>query len=110
MSPNEYLDQIVRPNLAALQQDFGSLRRALNVIHSIDALAAHIFVAVRPLPGIRDDTGYREGLAARNKDFALLRDVAKGGKACGTSAGKAIGLQCHPDDLAGAWLGRGSLG
>ena len=45
MTPREYVDEIVRPNLADLERDEGNLRYALNAVHAVDALAARIYVA-----------------------------------------------------------------
>ena len=44
MTPIEFLEEIVRPNVAAFHADYGSLRNAYNAVASVDALAAHPFV------------------------------------------------------------------
>jgi hypothetical protein len=82
MTPPEYLENVVRPNVADLHMQFDSIRLACNAIASVDALAAYIFVwcqasAHSEISGIKDDTGYRATLAKRNTDFKLLRDTAK---------------------------------
>ncbi len=53
MTPREYVDEIVRPNLADLESDECNPRHALNAVHAVDALAARIYVAA----GGRDVTG-----------------------------------------------------
>ncbi len=79
MTPREYIEAVVRPNLADLERDEGDLRHALNAVHAVDALAARIFVAVggRESTGAKDDTHYRKMLANQHADFALLHDLAK---------------------------------
>jgi hypothetical protein len=81
MTPREFLDQVVRPNLDGLEGNFGDLRFAFNAVLAIDALAAHIFHAVDAaavgLPNNADDGAYRDGLAKRSSEFQLLRDIAK---------------------------------
>ena len=79
MTPLEYVDEIIRPNLADLEKDEGNLRHALNAVHAVDALAARIYVAAggRDGTGARGDDEYRKMLADRHGDFALLRDLAK---------------------------------
>jgi hypothetical protein len=75
-------DQVVLPNVADLNADYGDLRRAMNAVLSVDALAAHIFDwCRRHVPSAtlaaRDDSNFRELLAQQNADFGLLRDIAK---------------------------------
>lgn len=79
MTPREYIEAVVRPNLADREKDEGGLRHALNAIHAVDALAARIFVAVggREGTGAKDDTLFRKMLAEQHADFALLHDLAK---------------------------------
>lgn len=82
MTPREYIDQIVAPNLAELATDYGNLRLALNAVHAVDALAAHIFYGAggKGKVGVADDLAYRESLARQDTEFGLLRDVAKAAK------------------------------
>ena len=81
MTPREYIEAVVRPNLADLERDEGDLRHALNALHAVDALAARIFVAAggKAATGAKDDTDYREDLveADASGNFRILRDVAK---------------------------------
>src|SRR4051812_32396720 len=77
MTPVEYLREIVEPNLAALAADYGSIRHNLNVVHAVDALAAHVFYASNGAAPGADDTLYRAELAKLHPEFALLRDIAK---------------------------------
>lgn len=37
MTPREFLDQVVRPNLADFEVNFGSIRYAHNAVASVDA-------------------------------------------------------------------------
>ena len=70
MTPRAFLDQVVRPNVAALVAAYDDPRDAFNAIASIDALAGLIYEALRgrgdltvaPLGG---DDEYRNDLAAR---------------------------------------------
>lgn len=82
MTPREYLDQVVRPNIADLARDNGDLRLALNAVHAVDALAAHIFYGAGGAAkiGDKDDVAYRARLAGQDAEFGLLRDVAKAAK------------------------------
>jgi hypothetical protein len=43
MTPREFLDEVVRPNVAEFNVNFGSLRTAYNAVAAVDALAAHIY-------------------------------------------------------------------
>ncbi len=85
MTPQEFLETVVRPNVGDFHSDFADLRRAHNSISAVDALAAHLYVwaTINNPPAVAsssDDTVYRAELAARNQDFALLRDIAKAQK------------------------------
>ena len=80
MTPREFLDQVVRPNVADFHANYGSLRHGYNAVAVVDALAAHIFWYIRNAPAQGDDTAYRATLASRNHDFRLLRDIAKAQK------------------------------
>jgi hypothetical protein len=85
MTPREYLENVVRPNVADLHNQFDSVRFACNAVASVDALAAYIFVwcqawAPIEIDGLTDDPNYRATLAQRNPDFLLLRDTAKAQK------------------------------
>ena len=85
MTPREFLETVVRPNIDNLTGKNGSLIDAYNAVAAVDALAGHLFVWLRQnKPGAivmcRDDTEYREKLAERSPDFRFLRDLAKAQK------------------------------
>jgi hypothetical protein len=82
MTLQEFHDQVVLPNVADFNANFSSLRHAFNAIAAVDALAAHIYKwcemnAITHICGINNDNAYRHELAKRNRDFELLRDIAK---------------------------------
>jgi hypothetical protein len=84
-TPRQFLDQIVRPNVADFCADDADVRRAYNAVAAVDALAAHIYVwctanAPAEVSGCKDDTQYRERLAASHDDFRWLRNIAKAQK------------------------------
>jgi hypothetical protein len=85
MTPRQFFEQIVRPNLAEFHADDSDMRHAYNAAAAVDALAAHIFVwctahATAEVAGLKDDSHYRAKLAAAHDDFRLLRDIAKAQK------------------------------
>ena len=85
MTPREFLEQVVRPNVADFHANYGSLRHSYNAVAAVDALAAHIYVwCTTNVPaqvyGAADDSAYRTKLAGLNHDFGLLRDIAKAQK------------------------------
>ncbi|MGA7791775.1 MAG: hypothetical protein WCA19_01970 [Candidatus Acidiferrales bacterium] len=93
MTPREYLENVVRPNIADLHNQSDSVRLACNAIATVDALAAYIFYwchawAPSEITGLKDDTDYRATLAQRNPDFLLLRDTAKAQKHVRLTRGK----------------------
>ena len=90
MDLRDYLDNVVRPNVAEFEKDYASLRLAHNAAHSVDALAAHIYSAAGGAAAKlgKDDTEFRELLAAKNEMFRLLRDVAKAVKHVELKRGK----------------------
>ena len=92
MTPRDYLEQIVRPNLADLADNYGDIRKAMTAVHSADALAAHIFHAVggRIVTGAANDTAYRKLLAGENGEFRLVRDLAKAAKQVVLHRGKPL--------------------
>jgi hypothetical protein len=82
VTPGEFLQTVVRPNVEEFNADYGNVRRAHNAVAAVDALAAHIYVwcktnAPSEIAGLADDTHYRERLAGCSSDFRLLRDIAK---------------------------------
>lgn len=77
MTPLEYLENVIEPNVAALRADFSNLRHNLNAVHAVDALAAHIYHASNGAAPGEDDSHYRDEIAKLYPEFALLRDIAK---------------------------------
>lgn len=82
MDARAFHDQVVLPNVADLIAEYGDLRRAMNAVLSVDALAAHIYHWCRQHAptgtlGASDDSHFRDLLARQNGEFGLLRDVAK---------------------------------
>jgi hypothetical protein len=80
--PRQFLQVVVLPNVLDFHQNYGELRYAYNAIAAVDALAAHLYVwatvnAPTTVATSSDDTAYRATLAARDHNFALLRDIAK---------------------------------
>jgi hypothetical protein len=87
MTPREFLESIIRPNVDEFHRHYGDLRRAYNVIGCVDALAAHIYTwcmiqAPAEVAGIKNDSDYRATLAGRSPSFGLLRDIAKARSMC----------------------------
>lgn len=85
MTPRDFLQDIVCPNVSDFHANFGSLRHAHNAVSAVDALTAHLYVwATANNPSAvahsNDDSHYRNSLAARDQSFALLRDIAKAQK------------------------------
>jgi hypothetical protein len=80
MTPREFLDQVVRPNVAEFNLHSGSLRAAYNAVAAVDALAAHIFWSDAEVKKDKNDDRYRERLAKKDENFRLLRDIAKAQK------------------------------
>lgn len=85
MTPREFLNVVVQPNVVDFHGNFHDVRHAFNAVNAVDALAAHLYVwaKVRGLAAvatIRDDSHYRQTLASRNQSFELLRDIAKAQK------------------------------
>ncbi|MHB1104418.1 MAG: hypothetical protein ACYC0C_16905 [Devosia sp.] len=84
MTPREFLEQVVRPNEAEFEANFGSVRHAHNAVASVDALAARLYHSLKAssqsATGAKDDSAYRQQLADANADFGVLRDLAKANK------------------------------
>lgn len=64
MTPRQFLNEVVQPNIDEFYANIGSKRHAFNVVAAVDALAAHIFVwckhnAPQQVARIKDDTAYR---------------------------------------------------
>ena len=85
MTPREFLETVVRPNMEDFNANYGSVRHAHNAVAAVDALAAHLYQwcetnAPSEIAGVSDDTLYRARLAQSSPDFHLLRDIAKAQK------------------------------
>lgn len=85
MSPRQFLETVVRPNIRVFHDNFADQRHAYNAISAIDALAAHLYFwasanAPAAVVSDPDDTYFRGSPAKRDPQFALLRDIAKAQK------------------------------
>jgi hypothetical protein len=85
VTPREFLENVVRPNIEDFNANYASVRHAHNAVAALDALTAHLYLwcktnASAEIAGISDDTEYRERLAQSSSDFRLLRDIAKAQK------------------------------
>lgn len=85
MTPKDFLEVMVRPNVADFKARFDDLRLAFNAVAAVDALAAQLYAwcqqnAPAEIVGVPSDTHYRGRLAQANAEFALLRDIAKANK------------------------------
>jgi hypothetical protein len=82
LKARQFLEEIARPNVVDLADDYGNVRKALNALHSVDALTAYIYndAGRRSGTGSKDDSQFRAKLSKQNPDFRLLRDVAKAAK------------------------------
>ena len=85
MTPREFLEAVVRPNVDAFHDDISSVRHAFNAINAVDALVSHLYVwassnAPKVIAGTKHDSAYRNRLATSNQQFGLLRDIAKAQK------------------------------
>lgn len=82
MTPREFYNDVVIPNLAEFESKYDDIRLCHNAVGAVDSLAAHIYFFLRSnqpnlVSGIFDDSGFRHHLANQHSDFGLLRDVAK---------------------------------
>jgi hypothetical protein len=80
-----FLEEIVRPNVADLSENFSDIRRAFNAVAAVDACAAHLYhyldkISHPDVAGISDYNHYRNVISQDLPDFALLRDIAKSQK------------------------------
>jgi hypothetical protein len=93
MTPREFLEAVVRFDVAEFRDEYGDIRRAYHAVTAADALAAHIFVWCRTnapaeITGLDDDNHYRGKLSERSSEFRLLRDIAKAQKHVHLERGK----------------------
>jgi hypothetical protein len=77
MTPAEFLNWIVTPNVAAAGDDVGNMRHAVNAILALDALAGilHADLHKRGLE-TADDGAFRDKLAAQYLEYRIVRDTA----------------------------------
>jgi hypothetical protein len=85
MTPRDFLQDVVRPNIAEFEAEYASERRAFNAVAAVDALSAHIYVWCRKnapdeVTDITDDSAFRAELAKRCPEVGMLRDIAKAQK------------------------------
>ena len=85
LTPRQFLEEVVRPNLADMDEAPDDRRHAFNAAAAIDALAGLIYEELRQshsseVAGIEGDEEYRDTLAGKDRYFALLRDLARAQK------------------------------
>ena len=120
MTPREFLEAVVRFDVAEFRDEYGDIRRAYHAVTAVDALAAHIFVWCRTnapaeITGLDDDTHYRGQLSERSSDFRLLRDIAKAQKHVHLERGKpevtkAAQVVARPLGFGEGGFGQGRFG
>jgi hypothetical protein len=78
MTPAEFLNEIVAPNVAALSDDVGDLRLAVNAILTLDAMAGiiHDNLYKRGLVTTANDVEFRDRLALQYPEYVIVRDAA----------------------------------
>ncbi|GEM_PF-3711016 len=113
MTPRQFLNDIVCPNVKDFHDNYDNLRYAYNAIAAVDSLAAHLYVwANNHAPGsvssASDDSHYRALLASRDSDFALLRDMAKAQKHVHLSRGNP--QIANADQISSRTVGYGEGG
>lgn len=84
MTPREFLDIVVRPDIADFIDNYGDIRLGYNATAAVDSLMAHIFEWCRDnapteISDVVDDSAFRHELVRRlnNEDLSLLVEVAK---------------------------------
>jgi len=82
MTPREYLNLVVKPNVEEFIQDVSDPRRAYNAIATADALAAHVFYWCKmnmpdEIRGMKSDDDYRGEVQRSRPNIGLVHDVAK---------------------------------
>lgn len=81
MRPSRFFEEVVTPNLQAMNDRPGDVRLVINAILTIDALVGLLHVSLRDVDhpdtaGLPDDEDYRERLAVRCPGYAAVRDTA----------------------------------
>jgi hypothetical protein len=77
MTPTEFLNGIVTPNVDALGDNVGDLRLAVNTILTLDALAGIIHAHLHR-QGLEQskDAAFRDRIASQHLEYRILRDAA----------------------------------
>jgi hypothetical protein len=77
LTPTEFLNDIVTPNVDALGNDVGDLRLAVNAIITLDALAGVIHADLHR-QGLEQskDSAFRDRIASQHLEYRILRDAA----------------------------------
>jgi hypothetical protein len=77
VTPAEFRKNVATPNADALGNNFGDMCLAVNAILALDALVG-IIHADRHQRGLEsaDDIAFRDKLAAKHVEYALVRDAA----------------------------------
>jgi hypothetical protein len=115
MTPRQFLEVVVLPNVDEFHTHFADLRLAYNAISAVDALAAHLYDWVKThapstVISITDDTLFRAELAKRDQDFALLRDIAKAQKHVHLTRGTPQVTRANQITARPIGFGEGSFG
>jgi hypothetical protein len=115
VTPPEFLEQIVRPNVADFYANDADIRHAYNVVAAVDSLAAHVYVwctanAAAEVVGVKGDNHYREKLAAAHDDFRLLRDIAKAQKHVWLTQGTPVIARAEQISTRAVGFGEGPFG
>ncbi len=90
----EFKDTILQPTLKDFSERYDQLHVAFAAVAAVDAYAAHIFYEAKDMGvdvlaelgfdpserGRNDDSWFRSEIAKRNREFRVLRDVAKANK------------------------------
>jgi hypothetical protein len=83
MTPKDFYELVVSPNLKDFHADPGNLRLAVNAILSLDALFGITYWALKdaghpvPVRKNKDDTDLRDHYSDLSDDFKAFRDGAK---------------------------------
>jgi hypothetical protein len=120
MTPVEFLEEIVRPNVAEFRSDQSDMRHAYNAVAAVDGFVAHIYVwcltnAPAEVAGLPDDAAYRNKLAERHTEVGLLRDISKAQKHVELNRGtptivRADQIKCRPVGYGEGPYGHGGYG
>ncbi|PWE57284.1 hypothetical protein DEM27_06505 [Metarhizobium album] len=115
MDPRQFLEVILKPNVAEALEKFKDLRSNFNAVATADAMAAHIFYwakkrEVLEVAHIKDDLNYRLELRRLNAHMALLFDVAKALKHVELERGNPMVKAASEVDVRSFGYGEGGYG